>query len=159
VARLAALVVVLIAGLAVTTSPAAAGWRINRAVAIANVVWGNPCPWRIKWDPPLRNHPEALSWASMQGGCRYQGFGVVHLNASEPIHTFDVFCTRVLHEVGHLADAVHSPNPRSVMYPIDQTSEGRLFSRDGRHFHWIGNGGDPRCRDHGRPYLEAHGLL
>jgi hypothetical protein len=95
---------------------------------------------------------EPMAWASMQDGCRLQGEGTVFLNANEKIHTFDVFCTRVLHEVGHLAGASHSSDPRSVMYMFDESTEGRVEGR------WDGDG-DARCRDNGRPYLESRGLL
>lgn len=96
-----------------------------------------------------------MAWASMQDGCRVQGQGTVFLNANEPIRTFDVFCTRVLHEVGHLAGATHSSDPRSVMYLFDESVEGRM--RENGRWVWDGEG-DHRCRQRGRPYLGAHGL-
>ena len=56
-----------------------------------------------------------VAWASGQDECQWSGVvAVVYLDVDEPIHTFDVFCTRVLHERGHTVGAVHSSNPRSV---------------------------------------------
>lgn len=150
--------VVLLAVLAVLflAAPAQAGWKLNRAAQIANIVWGNPCPWRIEWAPPPPRHPEAVAWA-VQDECGDTGKAVVYLSETEPIHTFDVFCTRVLHERGHSIGMEHSGNPRSVMYGVDQSIEGRYF-RDSTHFTWRGHG-DRRCRDRGRPFLERYGLL
>jgi hypothetical protein len=156
--------VLALACLGAMAPSAHAGWRINRAVAVANVVWHNPCPLSIQWakapvdDSSSAVAGEPMAWASLQDGCRLQGLGVVYMNINEPVRTFDVFCSRVLHEVGHLAGAVHSSNPRSVMYLFDESQELRVWSPRRHRFDWRGFG-DPRCRDRGRPYLEAHGVL
>lgn len=155
------LLVVLLAALAVAPATADAGWKVDRATAIANVVWHSPCG----------GHP-TLHWTS--GDVSDGAVADADPNTCEIDYAADAdnnewprFCTTTLHEWGHLAgyrdptnvdDPAHSSNPRSVMYQFRPTV--KTVSRDihGRtSTHWYGI--DPRCADNGRPYLEKHGLL
>lgn len=122
-------------------TPAQAGWKIDRATKIAQVVWHNPCvdQMRITW----------VSTATLSNDAHAAAFDcTVRLSAATPL-TWDQFCMLVLHEAGHLAryrdptntaDPEHSSDPESIMHsPILP--------------------GEPRCRRNGRPFLERHGLL
>lgn len=141
---------------AVLLWPAAAqaGWKINRAVGIANVVWGDPCSAELRLDvTPL------VAYAGYAGRERC----LIEVSSNNP-HALDwvPFCYTVLHEMGHLAgyrdpenpgDPIHSHNPRSVMNTSASPTEVEINGR----VSWVG--GDRRCRENGRPYLERHGLL
>lgn len=154
---------VLCAAVALTivtpVATAQAGWRDRRATEIARIVWHHPCVdqmvIRRASAATVLGDPDTLGWVA--GGC------VVYISDDRPTLWVE-FCTRVLHEAGHLAnyrdpsntaDPLHSANPDSVMYAIDDRTYGRALV--GRH--WVEAGGDPRCADHGRPYLERHGAL
>jgi hypothetical protein len=155
----AAIVATFIGFTLLTPTPANAGWRLDRAQAIANIVWDAPCG----------GHP-TITWVAL-------GDSGVAANADPDacLIRFDVnhktvwpeFCTRLIHEFGHLAryrdplnvsDPGHSHNPRSVMFHISygliaakDTVSGRQVTRPVA---------DARCRDRGRAYLRAHdGLI
>lgn len=130
----------LCVGAFIAPAPVAAGWRIDRAAAIAAIVWRPACPLRIEWTDAA--------------------VAVGHIaQADEPSCTvllprqrrlsWGRFCTAVLHETGHLAgyrdptnleDPHHSSRPGSVMYRLDQGA----------------NTFDDRCDDRGRTYLRRH---
>jgi hypothetical protein len=134
---------VVTVGVLVTAAPAHAGWKMDRAEEIADTVWRHPCNGNVpvSWDDPARvfaavdPYRPPMAW-TRPGDC------TLHLNgpwiARWGIPWSDL-CPSVLHEYGHLAGMQHSPNPRSVMYPVLHP--------------------DSRCRSRGRPYLEAHGAL
>lgn len=136
--------------LLLAASSAQAGWRINRSVAIAQVVWHPTCgQLRLAYSEPVDGAESAGAWA-WKGNC---AIGV-------PVGThyeFEELCTLVLHEAGHVAGMEHSANPRSVMYPVRIFTEGRMEAHGRITKVW--GGVDRRCLDRGRPYLEAHGLL
>lgn len=143
----------------------AEGWRTTRATEIARIVWHNPCVdrMRIEREPVsaaiARGELDAwdtLAWADEED--------CVAIVSSDHALSWPAFCSRVLHEAGHLAqyrdpantaDPYHSDNPRSVMYSSQPGAFGRIW----QHGHWVEAGGDPRCADRGRPYLERHGVL
>jgi F420-dependent methylenetetrahydromethanopterin dehydrogenase len=110
-------------------SPAQAGWRIDRAQAIAEIVWQQPCAGAVvlRW--------EAIDAARVAqadvAGC------IVTFQNDEPT-TWLAFCSNMLHEYGHLAGMGHAREG------IMQADDSAL---------------DPRCRKRGRPYLERHGIL
>lgn len=116
---------------------ARAGWKIDRATAIAAKVWQNPCPagTAVQWSPlpddigswSSVNASQVAAWVTTGEGC------VVHMRADQP-NDWPWFCTIMIHEVGHLAGQHHVDNPNSVMSPTPRI--------------------DRRCADRGRPYLE-----
>lgn len=145
-------------------APAQAGWRERRATEVAQIVWHHPCVDRMQIRRETRRLAiaeghigdyGAVAWAD-DDAC------VVYVSADSRT-TWPQFCTRVLHEAGHLAqfrdptntdDPAHSSNPRSVMF----ATEG-AYGTIHQHGRAREAGGDPRCADRGRPYLERHGAL
>lgn len=139
--------VVLLAG---WPAGADAGWRVDRATAIAERVWG-VCPGtlQIRFETPDDAWGDAHGWA-WQGDC------TVRINSWMGATYWEPFCTTVLHETGHVAGLGHSDNPKSVM-----RANATFLEMDGiivtgtkrRRVHrWIGT--DPRCRNRGRDYLK-----
>lgn len=143
---------------------AEAGWQINRATAIAQIVWHHPCVDRMQIrrdsaETALKRGAVATvaaAWAD-EAQC------IMFVSTDWPL-TWPEFCTHVLHEAGHLAhyrdpantrDPDHSLNPASIMYGQENRAYGTIHQR-GRA---VEAGGDARCSNRGRPYLESHGLL
>jgi hypothetical protein len=120
-------------------SVAEAGWKMDRATAIARVVWHHPCVDRmtIRWG--ITRQLNAAAYAA-----RETCAAVLNVEDRVP---WPVFCTNVLHEAGHLAGMDHTR--RGVM------QAETVFVQSGHR--WLGS--DPRCARRGRPYLERHGLL
>lgn len=127
---------------------AQAGWKTDRAQAIAGVVFpaipcGKPS---VSYGDPARVYPASmlskfstpLAWA-VKERCAVELNGVM---AERWGLGWGQVCTLMIHEYGHLTGLGHSENPKSVM---------RANYDDGDP--------DPRCRKRGRPYLERHGLL
>lgn len=160
--------------LAIAAAPAQAGWKMDRATAIANTVWNTPCDghvdrlWFNFYEPPDPSPPGALASTQVEI-CRVQ------FNSGER-WPWEKLCTVVIHEWGHLAwfrdpsnpaDPIHSSNPDSVMYVgvgagNFEPTRGWVTDRHGkRHYvmDWTDTSMDERCRENGRPYLEQHGLL
>jgi hypothetical protein len=151
------LAVIALLASACIAAPAHAGWRIQRATAIAATVWHDPCAGSVR-----------LAWASLPIGQR-EGTNTdtctVTFSSLDPTEWM-VFCTTTIHAYGHLAgyrdplnpaEPWHSHNPRSVMY-ADRFITRDVITVNGRTTEeWTGV--DRRCRNRGRPYLEAHGLL
>jgi hypothetical protein len=156
------LALITVLAFAATASPAAAGWRIDRATAIAQKVWHHPCvdQMRIEWADPRPFHGtedaiDVAAWSYIEPDC------IVYFNDAQPLK-WEQFCTAMLHEAGHLAnfrdpangDAWwHSSSPRSVM----RTGIGYDYVVEGGERRMVG--GDRRCRNRGRPFLQRHGLL
>jgi hypothetical protein len=142
------LVIAALLALLVLPATAQAVWKIDRATAIAEIVWNNPCPdgAPVHWQNVRDVYPAATitafsaprSWAR-EGICEV-GFD----SAFEEKWGFGwtEFCSRMIHEYGHIAGVGHSDSNKSVM---------RKSYNDGTP--------DRRCRKRGRPYLERHGLL
>lgn len=132
-------------GLLSATPAAHAGWRTDRATAIARIVYHHPCVDRmqIRGGIAPAGSEDASAWTWVDD-C------VVWLDRTEPL-AWEPFCTTVLHEAGHLAGMGHSDRPGSVM------SAFLTFGHRAGSEHWTGT--DPRCRDRGRPYLERFGAL
>ena len=138
-------------GLLLTPAIANAGWKTTRATAIATHVWG-VCQntLRIHFTPADPAWADSYGWA-WTGNCN------VYIDTTIGARYWEPFCTTVIHETGHVAGLGHSDNPRSVMranstfVEIAGTAKGKFTSR------WYGV--DPRCRDRGRPYMEANELL
>lgn len=131
-------------------SPAKAGWRIERATAIAEKVWHHPCvdEMHIGWTPPAGT-TEATAWSFEAPDCE------IWFRNDEKL-SWPEFCTYVLHEAGHLAhyrdpshqpEPWHSSNPRSIMYAVHG------FDRVLKSGRLKVVGGDPRCAARGRPFL------
>ena len=134
-------------------APAQAGWRTDRALAIAQTVWHPTCgQLQIRFENPVGDlaseDPAGWAWA---GDC------TVRLNATQSWQAFEPFCHTVLHEAGHAAGMGHSPNPQSVMFPRRVLDHGYTVRHGKRVLVWPGL--DPRCRERGRPFLESRGLL
>jgi hypothetical protein len=134
-------------------APAAqAGWRTDRSLAIAQIVWHPACgQLSLGYGDRARDGARdgAIGWA-WAGNCEIRIPNGSH-------YEFEVLCSTVLHEAGHAAGMGHSSNPRSVMYaerPFTKTTArigGKTITQ------WTG--ADHRCLHHGRPFLEAHGVL
>lgn len=138
--------IVLIALLALVALPstASAGWKRDRAVAIARIVWNDPCDGNVelRWAPLDGVHSGMISrrCAADANGVRSAQITLATEFVYGPApEQFAYFCTAVLHEYGHAAGVEHNDNPDSIM-----NAQPKL---------------DPRCADRGRPYLEAHGIL
>jgi hypothetical protein len=110
------------------------GWEIDRARAVAEVVWNHPCG---------RTVPVTFQTAPI-----FPGLGTARGAALKPaceivlrsdMTEWNLLCPLVLHEMGHLAGMKHSDNLRSVMHDPPMYDE--------------------RCDKRGRPYLQAHGVL
>lgn len=123
-------------------SPAQAGWKRDRALAIAQIVWNHPC---AQVDIAYETHPEWESWFAYSNGCQ------VRLNAKPDVPwLWPIYCTTMIHELGHAAGQQHSSNPRSVMYP----NRGYVIVNG-----QVELGADRRCAQNGVPYLRQHGAL
>lgn len=132
-------------GLALLAASAQAGWRIDRALAVAGVVWNHPCGDQIE-----------VRWARLPddiGGQVTLGDCALTVNTIYP-WSWQGFCRTVIHEVGHIAGMPHSTDPRSVMWGEQWASMDAVLING----EWVSQR-DRRCRDRGRPYLERHGLL
>lgn len=146
-----ALAVTLLA-FALGAVPAQAGWRVQRAQAIAAQVWHHPCEDHV-----------TLSWGVTPDGVVAQAF----VDRCEVLFSTEAtpwvsFCTTMIHEYGHLAgyrdptniaDPLHSSDPHSVM--AQNTVEmHETVLRPGRKPLYIYRGIDRRCADNGRTYLD-----
>ena len=135
--------------LLVLAAPARAGWKIDRALAVAQIVWHPACgQLRVSFERPPADVAEAAGWA-WSGDC------TIRVNSQGSHRAFEPFCQTVLHEAGHVAGMGHSSNPRSVMYPYRRLDVGHTVLHGRRVTVWPGV--DSRCRDRGRPFLGAHG--
>jgi hypothetical protein len=147
-------IVALVAAM-LNVSTAHAGWKIDRAKAIAAKAWNDPCDGNVvlRW----ADQPHGVHWGVMWT----RGYDCeIGISNTRPL-AWEEFCTTLLHEYGHLAgfrdplnvgEEWHSRNPRSVMYadnPIvrDEGTDEHGVTR----VYW--HGVDRRCRDRGRPYL------
>lgn len=112
-------------------TPAQAGWKHDRAVAIARIVWEDPCDGNVelRW-APLRNTYNGWHSAPCQ----------ISISTDVTYRTFQDFCSVVLFQYGFVAGVWLNDNPRSIMY-------------------YGGYKHDERCAKRGRPFLEAHGAL
>lgn len=157
-------VLILVLTASLGAESAHAGWRIDRATAIAGVVWG-PAPCgdvSLRWGPLP---PEVDAVAHIEA-C------AVEFNTTRSARTWPEFCTTMIHEWGHLAgyrhpeglrradgtvDHLHSPNARSVMHSGGLVTIGR-FRRRGRLVVRY-TGVDARCANRGRSYLGLPGRV
>jgi hypothetical protein len=153
---LAKLPIAVLLALAVVPAEARAGWKIDRAQTIAATVWRYQPPVTLRWArlpaPAMADASTATVWLNI--GPREDS-------------EWAPFCTTMIHEYGHLAgfrdpsnvaDPQHSHNPRSVMFGGAKLDRHTVHVLGGATTTtWVGM--DPRCRDRGRPYLMAHGLL
>ena len=132
---------VLIAAV-LAAEPAQAGWRVDRAKQIAEIVWHHPCAGRVTVS--VASTP-VVDGVEADGAATISTCSIV-LNARRH-WSWLTTCYVVLHEYGHLAgfrdpgnvaDPLHSSNPASVMWA----------------------GGDPywdnRCASRGRLFLSRH---
>lgn len=146
--------------LLIAAAPARAGWKMQRAQAIAATVWNHPCADQVD-----------VLWARLGGGEDAAGDQVncdVWLRANEPdLREWPYFCTVMIHEYGHVAgfrdplntaDPSHSHSASSVMFGGVKLDRHTVHIVGGPTTTvWVG--ADRRCADNGRPYLERHGLL
>jgi hypothetical protein len=135
-------------------------WQVSRARAIAEKAWAHhPCVerMRVRWAPPYDGRASTAAWAD-EVDC------VVTFNDGRRLG-WPEFCTRLLHEAGHLAgyrdvsnpddpatpedESMHSADPNNLMYAEDLHVYGRVR----RHGRWVDVGGDARCANRGRSYL------
>lgn len=132
---LAALIVTLMLA---APAPAQAGWRIDRAKAIAAKVWQNPCHGKV-----------TIRWAPLAEGAASASVALCRITFDDRYRLdWPPFCTLMIHEYGHLAGVAHSPNPRSVMFATSFFTA--WFDERGRE---VWEGVDRRCRNRGRDYL------
>lgn len=134
-------------------STAEAGWKIDRATEIAEAVWHNPCGGHVR-----------MSWADKLPDDAI-GYAPPHQCEIVLSRSYDMFwsffCTVVVHEYGHVAGMGHSTYPYSVMYSRagwDATPDGIYYGGgvtiDGVYYPARNPGGDPRCLNRGRTYLD-----
>lgn len=130
-------------------SGAQAGWRVDRATAIARTVWNNPCGGSVK-----------MEWADLSALWHAYGYAQGCTITISTEYKFDwmMFCNTVIHEYGHVAGMNHNANPYSIMYEHSNwdapgQSVGGI-TIDGVFYPARIPGGDPRCWDRGRRYLE-----
>jgi hypothetical protein len=138
-----------------------AGWKLDRATAIARIAWHHPCVDRMRVVWRDRDDFPDPTWAGRAGpDC------TAIINRSRGRLRFEEFCNLVLHEAGHLAgfrdptnvdDPFHSSNLNSVMASPRLVVHDVAIVHGRRIERWIGV--DARCLDRGRLYLEAHGAL
>jgi hypothetical protein len=93
---------------------AQAGWRIDRATAIAEIVWGDPCSERV-----------TLAWAPIANTAQALDCTVTFQSTGR--RTWLEFCSDVLHEYGHLAGAKHTDH--GIMQPGDAYEDPRCRKR------------------------------
>lgn len=126
-------------------APADAGWKIDRSLAIARAVFPtSPCVQEARiqfarWPGPALPAHGAATMSAL--GWVVPGHCVIFINVDDPPSGWGEFCGVVLHDGGHLAGLGHSRSPDSIMNEV---------------IPWYG---DARCRERGRPFLEARGLL
>lgn len=127
-------------------SSASAGWKIDRATAIAAQVWKSPCGGQVtlRWAEP----PAGLEW---NGAWAYPEACVIEFNLRVHLD-WPRFCHIMIHEYGHLAGAGHSTNPRSVMADQLHTEPRRVRTVDGWVW-WPYLRTDRRCAGRGVRYL------
>lgn len=122
-------ILVILLALLLFPANAEAGWRRERATAIAQIVWNHPCNDQVK-----------LAWVPLGGTYLGWNDAPCSIKMATEFHTdWPSFCTAIIHEYGHVAGVWHNTNIRSVMYerPLP----------------------DERCAANGRPYLEKHSYL
>jgi hypothetical protein len=154
----ARLLCLCLAGLLPTAATANAGWKVQRAQAIAAAVWHHPCADHvtIEWGDLPATGIAVSAAEAFDDECRI-------VFAREPT-TWVEFCTTMIHEYGHLAgyrdwantaDPLHSSNPHSVMAQNTITVDEAILETVHGHKQWIHRyvGLDRRCADHGRIYL------
>lgn len=156
--RLTAALVAVLALAIAAPATARAGWKIDRAAEIAQIVWHPACgQLRIRFADPATSGAvdangdplaDVSGWA-LPGDCDVSV-------SNKQSWTFETFCQTVLHEAGHAAGYGHSSNPHSVMYAWGTPVESRGTVNGRRVVRWTGV--DPRCLHQGVPYLRLHGL-
>lgn len=143
------------------SQPAKASWRVDRSLAIAQIVWHPSCDLRLSFDDPAQAHgmlPDGTEVVN-PAGWAIKGDCTIHLSRTYPWIGFEDFCTVVLREGGNVVGAGDNltAKPNSIRYPIrtfvrtQAVIGGRLVER------W--SGVDWRCLGRGRPFLEAHGVI
>jgi hypothetical protein len=102
-----ALVLVAALVLLAPVSAEALTYREQRALKVAEAKWKRlPCGGDVGFSR-ARIEPIWMAMATQPCGIVFQP------DANPP---WPVYCTAVVHEVGHLLGVGHSPDPRSVMY-------------------------------------------
>jgi hypothetical protein len=159
------LVIIALLGLPAT---AQAGWKTERALETAYIVWGEqlqrvcPADIVIAYDDPRAAY--SAEYLRMKTNAAWARPGVCRVSLNRDARTaetdaYEPFCSVVLHETGHIIGLDHSE--RGIMRPAPFFArstgwEGRRGERR-RFDDWTGT--DRRCRERGRPYLERHGRL
>jgi len=139
------------------------GWKADRAVAIARIVWHHPCVDRMRLEWISRERFAAMVPESPDGLATVDRDRCVVLITDDVSASWDDLCYWVIHEGGHLArfrdptnaaDPDHADDLRSIMFGVD--IRGFTISEPGSapitvpRSHW-------RCRHRGAPFLRAHG--
>lgn len=142
---------IAVVALLVFAAPARADWQIDRGLQIARVVWHNPCADRSTisfMSQAEMNQGHVLAPGDYVGALSVPSECRIILSDELESHGWEVVCSFLIHESGHLAgfrdlsnpsDPLHSSNPRSIMN------------------HYVPD--DARCYKRGRPFLELHGVL
>lgn len=155
------LAAIMVLGLLPAT--AEAGWKIDRALATAHVVWGGQlertCPQGVTVAAVDPKEAEAGNGVPLSNATAWATAGVcaVNINATrrKQLRSYEPLCSIVLHETGHIIGLGHAAKGIMRVDPAFASSSGRVAGRKVEE--WTGT--DRRCQRRGRPYLEAWGVL
>ena len=157
-----------------SASPARAGWKLERANAIAYAVWGQDlaavCPGGVLGTDYGTTAAAAGVEASAKAWAN-PGVCTIHFSpAPGALRDFEPYCSVFLHEAGHIAGYGHDHTGHGGIMALSPTylrSSGRVAAgarRSGhsrrlgrRTVHWTGT--DPRCANQGVPFMKSRGLL
>lgn len=91
--------------------------RTKEAVKVANRVWNFPCQGKVLTKLGSFKESTAYGFAYFEAG--YTNCVVIlnEIYFKKGQSSYEVFCTVILHEYGHLAGVKHSSNMKSIMYP------------------------------------------
>lgn len=143
--------IIALAAAACLAAPANAhaGWKTNRAVAIAQIVWQPSCgPLRLSFETPAPDDAEegVNAWA-------WPDECVIHLDNRQRWE-WEPLCETVLHETGHVTGLADSKTPGNIMFNDGLTLHDTGWVNGKWQESWTGI--DKRCRKRGRPFLERH---
>lgn len=134
-------------------APAHAGWKIDRALKIAQIVWNPDCgQLRVQY-----GSAEAAGTVAEAGAWAWAGNCTIGLNAAVHDQSFEPLCQKILHEGGHVDGLGHSANQASVMRASFMALETTAIISGREVTRW--DGIDSRCLNRGRPFLRAHSAL
>lgn len=131
---------------------------MNRAVAIAQVVWHPACGQLVLRfaDPATVIATGQLPESESDAAAGWAATGDCDITVTNRRHwEFEPLCETVLHEAGHAAGMDHVDDRPSIMNSRTILTRAETTIRGRKVVTW--DGIDHRCLDRGRPYLERHG--